>query len=311
MVPPHDAGLESLLAGAHPDLLTGAHLDPLTGASFDLLRLATVQPPRQTAGDLLVGATVEFVFSAVVLSVIGAIVMAIAPEFTSEGVAYVHEHPGEAFVYGVIAYVALIAATILLAITIVGLLVVIPGLILVAVLGLGATTVAIVSLGGWLLSAFDGRSVTASGTALVAGAVAWAVVDLVPVLGGLVTFVLSAMGFGYLALYLVNGRSDRYYGSLGEASDETDDRSAYDRYDPRREHGDRRDDVAREQGDVARDETDDDSDRFRNLAALDAERDAEDASSEDSNAQSPDDHDVDAQSPDDHGVDDGDSRSDR
>lgn len=250
MVPPHDvAGFGSV--------------EPLA----ELLRLATVQPPRQTAGDLLVGATVEFVFSAVILSVIGAVVMAIAPDFTSEGVEYVHEHPGEAFVYGVIAYVALIAATILLAITIVGLLVVIPGLILVAILGLGATTVAIVSLGAWLQSTLDGRPVAVSGTALVVGAVAWAAVDLVPVLGGLVTFVLSAMGFGYLALYLVNGRSDRYYGSLNGASAETDDHTAYDRYDPQRDR-----DEKRVGGSDVGPRDDEEPDRFRNVAALDAER---------------------------------------
>ncbi|WP_418282158.1 hypothetical protein [Halorubrum sp. DTA98] len=252
MVPPHDVAL--------------------VGQLPDLLRLATVQPPRQTAGDIIVGATFELVFSAVILSLIGAVVMAIAPDFTADGVEYVHEHPGEAFVYGVIAYVALIAATILLAITIVGLLVVIPGLIVVAILGLGATTVAIVSLGAWLQSALDGRPVPASGTGLVVGAVTWATIDLVPVLGGLVTFVLSAMGFGYLSLYLVNGRSDRYYGSLDEASAETDDRSAYDRYDPHRERDEKRDD-----GSDGGTRDDEESDRFRNVAAIDAER--EDADS--------------------------------
>lgn len=228
---------------------------------------AVVQPPRRNAFELFVSIGFEFAVSVVVTGIIGAVVLSVAPDFTRDGVEYLHKEPGEAFLYGLGAYVITVVVTILLAITIVGILVVIPGLVVLAILGLGATTVSVISFGSWLRSAVGGGGVTEYGTALVVGAFAWAAVSLVPVLGALVTFVVGTMGYGYLALWLLNGPFDRNHGSYDGSGSGGTTRKARDRYDP---HGER--DVGDRGKYPGGEDRNDDSDRFRNIAAVDAER---------------------------------------
>lgn len=244
---------------------------------LDRLAPALVQPPRPNGFERVVSAGIEFVLSAVLLGVIGAIVYSVAPEFTTDGVGYLHDDPGEALIYGLGAYVVTIISAVLLAITIVGLVVLVPALIVLAVLGFGGTTVSVIALGSWLRSAFGGGAATEYGTALVVGAVAWAGLNLVPVLGGIVTFVVGTMGYGYLALWLLNGTFDRDYGSYDGSGSNGTTRKARDRYDPAREHTDP---TGRTRGGdedpiESDDRREDGGDRFRNLAAMDADRDDE------------------------------------
>lgn len=250
---------------------------PDVATLLDRLGPAIVQPPQRNAFELAVSAGIEFVASVTVLGIIGAIVLSIAPDFTADGVEYVHEEPGEALLYGLGAYVVTFVAMVLLAITIVGLAVVIPGLIVFAILGFGATTVSVTALGSWLRSAFGGGAVTEYGTALVIGIVAWAALSLVPILGGLVTFVVGTMGNGYLALWLLNGKFDRNYGSYDGSGSGGTTRNARDRYDTDRGHTDAagRTEGGDERRSGAKGSRDDDSDRFRNIAAVDAEREEE------------------------------------
>lgn len=246
MVPPHVATLLS-------------RLDP-----------ALVQPPRQDAFELFVSIGIEFVSSAIILAILGAIVLWVAPDFTADGVEYLHEEPVEAFLYGLIAFVVTVVGTLLLAVTVIGLLVVIPGLIVLAILGIGATTVSVISFGSWLRAAFGGGATTEYGTALVVGAIVWAAAELVPVVGGLIVFVVSTMGYGYLALWLFNGQFGRDYGSFDGSGGDRTGHEAADRYGPERG----RDDI--DERSVGGNEPprggDDAADRFRNIAALDAER---------------------------------------
>lgn len=238
---------------------------------------AFVQPSRPNGFELVVSAGIEFVLTAALLGVIGAIVYSVAPDFTVDGVEYLHGEPGEAFIYGLGAYVATIVGAVLLAITIVGLVVVVPALIVLAVLGFGGTTVSVIALGSWLRSAFGGGAATEYGTALVIGAVAWAGLNLVPVLGGIVTFVVGTMGYGYLALWLLNGTFGRDYGSYDGSGSNGTTRKARDRYDPDRERADPASPAGGddERSSGSEDRRDDDRDRFRNLAALDADREDE------------------------------------
>lgn len=217
----------------------------------------------------------EFALSVVFLGIIGWIVLGVAPKFTDNGVRYVYTHPGEAFLYGLLAIVIVFGATVLLAITVIGLVIVIPGLIVLAILGFGGMTVAIISLGVWVRSSLEFGIGGIDGkyeTSLLVGVVAWVAIDMVPVLGGLVTFVIGTMGFGYLALWLTSDQLDRDYGSFdpdgspppfGE-NDEGDVR--HGSHDDPDETGDMR----------AGSKRGTDPGRFRNLAAQDAERENQD-----------------------------------
>lgn len=244
---------------------------------LDRLGPALAQFPRPNGFELAVSAGIEFVLTAVLLGVIGAIVYSVAPDFTVDGVEYLHEEPGEAFIYGLGAYVATIIGAILLAITIIGLVVLVPALLVLAVLGFGGTTVSVIALGSWLRSAFGGGAATEYGTALVVGVVAWAGLNLVPVLGGLVTFVVGTMGYGYLVLWLLNGPFDRDYGSYDGPESGGTTGKARDRYDPDRGRADPASPTGGDDERPSGSETrrNDDRDRFRNLAALDADREDE------------------------------------
>lgn len=225
-----------------------------------LARVATVidRPPQWTGVELAGSAAISFVATAVGIALVGAIVSAIAPDFTDDGVAYLRTEPGEAFVYGVVAYVAIAVAMFVLAITIIGLIVVVPAIIVLAILSFGGTAVSAIALGAWVRSALGRGPANGRGADIAVGAVAWAGLGLVPVLGGLVTFVVGAMGFGYLALWIANGRFDRDYGSVDAGGDGGDGGSTGPNS------------LGDDEGDDG-----DDPDRFRNIAALDAEREAE------------------------------------
>ncbi|GAB7008185.1 hypothetical protein JCM31271_01280 [Halorubrum trueperi] len=206
-----------------------------------------------------------------ILSLLGAIVLAVAPDFTADGVRYLHEEPAEAFLSGLVAFVVTAVAMLLLAVTVVGLVIVIPLMIVFAILGIGATTVSIIALGSWLRSVFDGGATTGYGFSLVIGAIVWAVAEVVPILGGLVTFVVGTMGFGYLMLWVTSHWLGRDYGSFDDGGTGTTD-APRDRNRSTRDRTDGNSDSATEGVDDW-----DDPDRFRNIAAVDAEREEREA----------------------------------
>jgi len=233
--------------------------------------VAAIDRSPWTGVELVGSAAVSFVATAVGVALVGAVVSAVAPDFTDKGVEYLHAEPGEAFLYGVAAYVAIAVAMFALAITIIGLLVAVPAVIVLAILSFGGTAVSAIALGAWLRSLLGMGVANGRGPDLVVGAVAWAGLGLIPVLGGLVRFVVGAMGFGYLALWIANGRFDRDYGSVDAGGYGGTGGST---------RGDSLGEDDEGEGGADR-EGDDDPDRFRNIAALDAEREAEENERED------------------------------
>jgi len=227
--------------------------------------------PTEPIG-IAVSTGLSFVIELAVVGILGAIVIAVAPDFTDEGAEYVRGEPVMAFVYGFGAYIAVAVTAFLFAITIVGLLVVIPGLLALAVVGIATTTVGVVALGRWIGDVADVGDGLA--TALVVGALAWAFLGAVPVLGGLVTGVLNAMGFGYLVARVLDGRDDgdRVASGLGGSPGDAgrSGRADLENDDPR--DGLRDDDPRDGPRDGPRDDLDD---RVRNIAAADQDEDDE------------------------------------
>jgi hypothetical protein len=72
---------------------------------------------------------------------LGGLAVLLGPNYVRKRIEEIRERPGEAVVWGLIVTIAVPLALILLAITIIGLLVTIPGLLLVAVVGLFGTGV--------------------------------------------------------------------------------------------------------------------------------------------------------------------------
>lgn len=160
---------------------------------------APTNPPTET-GLSLVG---QAIGAAVFTLVVGGLLVLVAPEYTERTTDRAIDNPGETFLFGVGIFVAAVVVIFLLAITIVGLVLVIP--IVVAL--------AVVAELGYL--AF-GRAVVDDWPAvlLVSAAVA-AFAGGVPLLGGLVGFLLGCVGTGAWYLEYRDGGSGTGSGSTG------------------------------------------------------------------------------------------------
>ena len=131
--------------------------------------------------------------------IVGAILLLIVPDTSDRITHRVRSQPGESFLYGLLVAIAVVVLSVLLAITIIGLVVVIPGLIVFALVGLAGSVLATVALGlalarqpnPWL--------------GLVVGGLLVAFVSLIPVVGALVQFVIGTIGLGAI---VIDYRSD-------------------------------------------------------------------------------------------------------
>lgn len=162
--------------------------------SIDPVAAQTQPTPEVLTGLSYISQIVGAVLSTLVIG--GGFVL-LAPEYTERTTDRMQEKPLEAFLFGLGISILAFFVAFLLAITIVGIVLVIPMVIAGIILGelgyLGA-----------------GRTVTDELThALVAAAVVAAFVGGVPILGGLLGFVLSCMGIGAWFLeYRADDESD-------------------------------------------------------------------------------------------------------
>jgi len=124
---------------------------------------------------------------------LGGGLVVLAPTYARTTVNRVRSDPGSAFVWGLIVGVGVPIVLVLLAITIIGLVVTIPGLIVLAIVGLVGNAVTIV----WIGETVAGRSDGAIGgrTALL-GALALALPAAIPVVGNFLVTVLGFFGLG-------------------------------------------------------------------------------------------------------------------
>jgi hypothetical protein len=108
------------------------------------------------------------------------------------------EEPLGAFVYGVVALLALVVVTIILAITIVGLLVAIPLALVAYVVWAVGAAIAYLAIGDRLVGHDDGWL-----KPLLVGAAINGVLTLTGI-GGLIAFGIGAIGFGAVLRNLLN-----------------------------------------------------------------------------------------------------------
>ncbi|MFC5366026.1 hypothetical protein [Salinirubrum litoreum] len=164
-----------------------------------LLCLAVTPASAQTwrTTDLApeAGIPLQFVVSLAIYVVLGGIVLAVAPEYTERMAARIREDAATSFISGLVALIVTFLAAVLLAITVVGILVLIPGAIVLSVVQVVGNTAALVALGS--VTSETGRD--SAFAALVIGAVLLSVLTLVPILGGIVRFVVQTIGFGAIA----------------------------------------------------------------------------------------------------------------
>lgn len=129
--------------------------------------------------------------------IVGAILVAISPKFTERMMADVVDDPLGSFVYGVIALVGLIVVIIVLVITIIGIFVAIPLIVVAVLLWAAGAAIGFLAIAERLVGRDDGWAVPLLVAALLNGGFA------LTGIGGLVSFVVGAAGFGAILRHLL------------------------------------------------------------------------------------------------------------
>jgi len=120
---------------------------------------------------------------------VGAILLALAPEYTDRTAASLLAEPVDSFLYGIFFLLALVVMVVALVISIVGILVVIPLVVLAYLVWAVGSSIAFLAIGERLVEA-EGRFV-----ALLVGALINGGLTLTGV-GGIISFCVGAAGFG-------------------------------------------------------------------------------------------------------------------
>lgn len=172
-----------------------------------LVALSGVVAAQSTNPDAGLGVGTQLVirFSvALVLNLIlGGALVTLGPRYATNKVTQIQNDPGSAFLWGLLVGIGGPIVCIILIITIIGILVAIPGLLLLAVLSIIGSAVTIV----WIGHAFSGRSGgRVSGSAVFLGAVVLAVPESIPVLGNLIATILGFFGLGVVAQSFIESR---------------------------------------------------------------------------------------------------------
>jgi len=163
-------------------------------ATCSFAGVAAAQAPMGSETEVVVRLGVQFGVAFVLNLILGGAVLGIAPDYTRRMLAGLHDDPVEPFLWGLLAGIAVPIALLLLAITIIGLIITIPGLLALFVVGLVGNAITVC----WLGTLLRGRE-TPDGLSIVAGAFVLAAVGLIPLLGGLLTTLASFFGLGVVA----------------------------------------------------------------------------------------------------------------
>ncbi|QSG07775.1 hypothetical protein [Halapricum desulfuricans] len=121
---------------------------------------------------------------------VGAILVALAPDYTERQIDEIRENVVGAFIYGVISLIALLLLSLVLFITIIGVPVAVALLVLAVVLWAVGAAIAFLAIADSLVGHDDGWAVPLVLAAGINGGLA------LTGIGGLVSFFVGAVGFG-------------------------------------------------------------------------------------------------------------------
>ncbi|MFK5602423.1 MULTISPECIES: hypothetical protein [unclassified Haloferax] len=134
--------------------------------------------------------------------VVGGILVAVAPAYTRDAIAEIRDDPGGSFLWGLGVSIGGVIVLVLLAITIIGLLVAIPGFLALVLLSIVGGAVSTVFLGSLVTGTASGGS-PPLGVSVAVGALVAAILSLVPILGSVILFVVDMLGLGVVGRNLV------------------------------------------------------------------------------------------------------------
>ncbi|MFB6180194.1 MAG: hypothetical protein ABEI77_10775 [Halorientalis sp.] len=163
---------------------------PVVGAAIGTVTTLAGPAPGMPGVDPAVGLAGSAVGTFLTTLVVGAIMIAIVPEYTESKMETVRNEPVGSFVYGVVSLLFVVLVAFVFAITIIGILVAIPFVFLAILVWAVGSAVAFLSIAERLVGHEDGWLLALGLAAGMAG-----VLTLTGV-GGIVSFCVGAAGFG-------------------------------------------------------------------------------------------------------------------
>jgi hypothetical protein len=124
--------------------------------------------------------------------VLGGALVLFGPRYATKMVTELYEYPGRSFGWGLLVGIGVPIGLVLIGLTIIGLLITIPGLLLLIPVGLVGSAVTTV----WIGDLLTGHTGTVGGKAAGVGAVALAVLAVIPILGNLFISLAGFFGLG-------------------------------------------------------------------------------------------------------------------
>lgn len=177
------------MPSVHPLARTSSVFAALALAVPALAGVAAAQSTNPGA-NLSFGA--RFGVLAIVNLLLAGGLVALGPRYATKKVNEIRDDPAGAFGWGLLVGIGVPIALTLLAITIIGLVVALPGSILFAFVALVGNAVATV----WLGVVLTGTDGSVGGKAALVGALVLAVPGAIPVVGRLVTTLVGFLGIG-------------------------------------------------------------------------------------------------------------------
>jgi hypothetical protein len=162
-------------------------------AIIGLSGVATAQSPAPSGGiDPALEVVLRFGVGFVIFAILGAAAAGLGPKYTTNAVREIQDDPGAAIGWGILVGILLPIGLVLLALTVIGALISIPGLLLIGVLGIVGNGVTAV----WIGNSVIGDDGTVSATDGVAGGLLMAVPFAIPVVGGFLLNLITLVGLG-------------------------------------------------------------------------------------------------------------------
>ncbi|WP_411963082.1 hypothetical protein [Haloferax sp. YSMS24] len=173
-----------------------------------LLQLVLQQGPITQSPDpstfaRFFGSTISAVGTFVGTLIIGALLLAIVPDYTEKIIDTVEDDPVPSFLWGLGIFVALIVVTIVLIITLIGILLAVPLIFVMIFVSLVGGAIVFIFVGERLLEAANVE--TSRWGHLVAGAFVATVLAAIPFVGGITNFIVNTVGVGAIVFHWRNG----------------------------------------------------------------------------------------------------------
>ncbi|WP_410764506.1 hypothetical protein [Haloferax sp. DFSO60] len=150
----------------------------------------------ETASQL--SPTIRAAITFIVDLVVGGILVAVAPRYTENSIAKIRDDPGGSFIWGLGIGIGGALLILALFLTVIGIIVAIPLGLALVILGVVGGAIATVLLGSILANPVSDR-MPSLGLSLVIGALAAAILSVIPVVGALVMFIVDTIGLGIVS----------------------------------------------------------------------------------------------------------------